>query len=100
LLNLPFSSPTFGSAVAIVALLAWRLIFHVMPAFGMFRSSEAVTTRAPSGEKAALRTAASWPRRIKFSLLDQWRCFCQKPTFAAWVFAKLPSAETCLSLER
>jgi hypothetical protein len=40
LLNLPFSSPTFGSAVAIVALLAWRLIFHVMPALGMFRSSE------------------------------------------------------------
>src|SRR5271165_4094883 len=31
-------------------------------------SSEAVTTRVPSGEKAALETQSSWPRRTAISL--------------------------------
>ena len=31
-------------------------------------SAEAVTTRAPSGEKAALRTTSSWPRRTAICL--------------------------------
>ena len=38
-------------------------------------SSEAVTTRVPSGEKAALRTPLSWPRRTAISLpaaASQW----------------------------
>jgi hypothetical protein len=65
LLNLPFSSPTFGSAVAIVALLAWRLIFHVMPALGMFRSSEG------GDDACAIRREGGAPNRSVVAAQDK-----------------------------